>query len=101
MYMYVPSFTLPISLCLFLSLCLSLSDTDITYPDPEELCRTEVFEYALGLSKTDFSLPLFQTYKLLHVIKLVEAGLVEKVHTHTHCTCTCIHVHTVHIHTCT
>lgn len=50
-----------------------------SYPTPEQLVRTEVLEYALGLSKLDFSLPPFQTFKLLHIFKLVEAGLVKKV----------------------
>ena len=48
-------------------------------PGPEELCRTEVFEYALGLTRSDFTLPSFQRHKLLHTIKLFEAGLLEKV----------------------
>ena len=41
--------------------------------------RTEILEYALGLSKPDFALPSFQIFKLLHIFKLVEAGLVKKV----------------------
>ena len=36
-------------------------------------------EYALSLSKPDFSLPSFQTYKLLLTLKLVEAGQLTKV----------------------
>ena len=51
----------------------------ITFPTPEQLCRTEVYEFALGLSKSDFSLPSFQVSKFLHVFKLIEAGLVAKV----------------------
>lgn len=48
------------------------------YPKPAQLERMEVLEYAVSLSKHDFSLPHFQTYKLLHVLKLTEAGFLAK-----------------------
>ncbi|XP_019860577.1 PREDICTED: protein transport protein Sec16A-like [Amphimedon queenslandica] len=48
------------------------------YPSPEDLVRTEVLEFALGLSKAEFVLPNFQTFKLLHLFKLIEAGLTKK-----------------------
>lgn len=50
-----------------------------SYPSPEQLVRTEVLEYALGLSKAEFVLPNFQTFKLVHVFQLIEAGLAKKV----------------------
>ena len=49
-----------------------------TYPHPEILRKMEVFEYAMSLSKQEFSLPSFQTFKFLHVLKLLEAGYVDK-----------------------
>ena len=58
---------------------LSFSISSEFYPEPEKLCKTEVMEYALSLSKPDFSLPSFQTYKLLLTLKLVEAGQLAKV----------------------
>lgn len=58
---------------------LSFSISSELYPEPEKLCKTEVLEYALSLSKPDFSLPSFQTYKLLLTLKLVEAGQLTKV----------------------
>ena len=48
------------------------------YPTPPELHKMEVFEYAMSLGKKDFSLPHFQMFKLLHVLKLVEAGFSVK-----------------------
>lgn len=50
-----------------------------SYPSPEQLVRTEVLEYALGLSKAEFVLPNFQTFKLVHAFQLIEAGLPKKV----------------------
>lgn len=47
-----------------------------TYPRPSELCKMEVYEFAMSLNKQDFSLPSFQTFKYLNVLKLVEAGFV-------------------------
>ncbi len=55
------------------------SDLSIgSYPKPGQLWKMEVFEYAMSLSKRDFCLPHFQTFKLLHVLKLVEAGFVQR-----------------------
>ena len=71
-------FLLLLLLLLFFLLCLSSISSEI-YPEPEKLCKTEVLEYALSLSKSDFSLPSFQTYKLLVTLKLVEAGQLAKV----------------------
>ena len=48
------------------------------YPHPDFLRKMEVFEYAMSLSKQEFSLPSFQTFKFLHVLKLLEAGYVGK-----------------------
>ena len=57
------------------------------YPEPEQLIKTEVYEYAIGLSKPDFALPSFQIVKMLCVFQLVEAGLTAKViHQATHST---------------
>ena len=51
------------------------SNTHATvYPNPQDLRKMEVFEYAMSLSKQDFSLPGFQMYKLLLVLKLLEVG---------------------------
>ena len=47
-----------------------------TYPRPSELCKMEVYEFAMSLNKQEFSLPSFQTFKYLNVLKLVEAGFV-------------------------
>ena len=47
-----------------------------TYPRPTELCKMEVYEFAMSLNKQEFSLPSFQTFKYLNVLKLVEAGFV-------------------------
>ena len=49
-----------------------------SYPRPSELCKMEVYEFAMSLSKQDFSLPSFQLFKYLNVLKLVEVGLVAK-----------------------
>ena len=46
------------------------------YPRPSELCKMEVYEFAMSLNKQEFSLPSFQTFKYLNVLKLVEAGFV-------------------------
>ena len=46
------------------------------YPEPQDLHRMEVFEYALCLTKQDFALPAFQLFKLLHVYRLVEYGFL-------------------------
>lgn len=61
------------------SLAHSISLMTGSYPSPEQLVRTEVLEYALGLSKADFVLPNFQTFKLVHAFQLIEAGLPKKV----------------------
>ena len=73
-YMYIY-----IYLSILYTLSLSISMTTGFYPTPEHLVRTEVLEYALGLSKAEFLLPNFQTFKLIHVFKLIEAGLTKKV----------------------
>ncbi len=44
------------------------------YPNPQDLRKMEVFEFAMCLSKHDFSLPGFQMYKFLLVLKLLEIG---------------------------
>ncbi len=44
------------------------------YPKPQDLRKMEVFEFAMCLSKHDFSLPGFQMYKFLLLLKLVEIG---------------------------
>ena len=49
-----------------------------TYPEPAELWKMEVYEYAMSLSKQEFFLPSFQMYKFLHALKLAEVGFVEK-----------------------
>ena len=49
-----------------------------TYPKPCDLQKMEVFEYAMSLNKQEFTLPYFQTFKYLHVLKLVEAGFIAK-----------------------
>ena len=46
------------------------------YPWPCELWKMEVLEYALSLTKHDFSLPSFQVFKVLYVLKLVEYGFL-------------------------
>lgn len=38
-----------------------------------------MYEYAVTLGQKNFSLPKFQLLKLLHIWKLVEAGLPVKV----------------------
>ncbi len=48
------------------------------YPQSSQLCKMEVFEYAMSLSKKDFSLPHFQTFKLLYALKLLESGFVRR-----------------------
>ncbi len=51
------------------------SNTHATvYPNPQNLRKMEVFEYAMSLSKKDFSLPGFQMYKFLFTLKLLEVG---------------------------
>lgn len=39
----------------------------------------QIFEYALGLGKHEGTLVHFQTLKLLHAFRLVEAGIADKV----------------------
>ena len=46
------------------------------YPQPHELWKMETLEYAMALTKNDFSLPSFQVFKLLHVLKLIEYGFL-------------------------
>ena len=47
-----------------------------SYPQPRDLERMEVLEYAMSLAKHDFALPAFQVFKLLHTLRLVEYGLI-------------------------
>ena len=47
-------------------------------PDPRELWKTEVFEYAMALGQRDVSLPGFQLFKYFYLLKLLELGRVEK-----------------------
>ena len=49
-----------------------------TYPQPGDLQKTEVFEYAMSLTKQEFNLPGFQVFKLLHLYKLVEHGFLKR-----------------------
>ena len=43
------------------------------------ICVLQIYEYALGLGKHEGTLVHFQTLKLLHAFRLVEAGIVDKV----------------------
>ena len=47
------------------------------YPRPQDLRKMEVFEYAMCLTKQDFTMPAFQVFKLLHMFKLVEYGFLK------------------------
>jgi hypothetical protein len=47
-------------------------------PDPEQMVRTEILEYALSLNKSTFLLPHFQILKFSHTLKLAELGLFKK-----------------------
>lgn len=79
----------------FYNACSS-PEGELFIAEPEDLCRTEILEYALGLSRTDFNLPSFQKHKLFHAIKLFESGLLEKVHVHA---CTSTHLsHSMFVH---
>ena len=49
-----------------------------SFPVPADLQMTEVLEFAMSLSKQDFLMPHFQLFKFLHVLKLLEVGLVSK-----------------------
>ena len=42
----------------------------------------QIYEYALGLGKHEGTLVHFQTLKLLHAFRLVEAGIIDKVIVH-------------------
>ncbi len=48
------------------------------YPLPHQLGKMEVLEYAMSLSRQEVAFPSFQLFKLLHVLKLTEYGLVQK-----------------------
>ena len=59
-------------------LSVSSSATMEACPSSFQLRMTEVYEYAMTLGKQDFALPAFQTYKYLHMLRLVERGLVDR-----------------------
>jgi len=48
------------------------------------VCILQIYEYAVGLGRHDDILVHFQTLKLLHAFRLVEAGIMDKVRSE-HC----------------
>jgi hypothetical protein len=48
------------------------------YPQLQDLCKMEVFEYAMSLTKQDFAMPAFQVFKLLRMLKLAEYGFLKR-----------------------
>jgi hypothetical protein len=47
------------------------------FPNLDQLAMTLVYEFAMSLGKETFTIPLFQTFKFLHLIQLIQAGQCE------------------------